>query len=46
MVVWQAGKCWLANASSNKRPVHIFAFGEYKSKQLNVSGIQHYLVQI
>ena len=26
-----------------KRPVYIFAFGEYNSKQLNVSGIQHYL---
>ena len=24
----------------------LFAFGEYKSKQVNVSGIQHYLAQI
>ena len=29
-----------------KRPVYIFAFLEYKSKQVNVSGIQLYLAQI
>ena len=29
-----------------KRPVYIFAFGVYNYKQVNVSGIQHYLVQM
>ena len=29
-----------------KRPIYIFAFGEYKSQQVNVSGIQHYFAQI
>ena len=29
-----------------KRPVYIFAFGVYISKQVNVSGIQHYLAQM
>ena len=29
-----------------KRPVYIFAFGEYNSKQVNASGIQHYFAQI
>ena len=28
-----------------KRPVYIFVFGEYNSKQVNVSGIQHFLAQ-
>ena len=28
-----------------QRPVYIFAFGEYNSKQVNVSGIQHFLAQ-
>ena len=28
-----------------KRPVYIFAFGEYNSKQVNVSGIQSFPVQ-
>ena len=31
---------------SSKRPVYMFAFGEYNSKQVNVSGIQHYFTQI
>ena len=30
---------------ADKRPVYIFAFGEYHSKQVNVSGIQHLLAQ-
>jgi len=30
----------------NKRPVYIFAFGVYKSKQVNVGGIQHCLAQM
>ena len=29
-----------------KRHVYIFAFGVYNSKQVNVSGIQHYLTQM
>jgi hypothetical protein len=28
-----------------KRPVFIFAFGEFNSKQVNVSGIQDFLAQ-
>ena len=29
-----------------KRPVYIIAFGVYNSKEVNVSGIQHYLAQM
>ena len=29
-----------------KRPVYIFAFGVYNSKQVNVSGIRHYVAQM
>ena len=35
-----------AMVSILKRPVDIFAFGVYISKQVNVSGIQHYLAQM
>ena len=28
-----------------KRPVYIFAFGEFNSQQVNVGGIQHFLAQ-
>ena len=28
-----------------RKDLYIFAFGEYNSKQVNVSGIQHFLAQ-
>ena len=54
---WRISRCWMASRSrypACKWLVYlyiyiyicIFAFGEYNSKQVNVSGIQHYLAQI
>ena len=45
-------KICIVNIKSNKIEmlkdlyIHIFAFGVYNSKQVHVSGLQHYLAQI
>ena len=47
-VVPKVGRCLQSPCVRQKikRPVNIFAYGEFKSKKIKFSGIQHYLAQM